>query len=77
MKTKSKNRPIRNISDTALWVAYYRSMESEREDALFNDPYAKQLAGERGKEIVENLPFGEKNAWGMIVRMVIIDEYIM
>ena len=30
--------PIRNVSDTALWVAVYRAMESERSDALFRDP---------------------------------------
>jgi O-methyltransferase involved in polyketide biosynthesis len=30
--------PIRNVSDTALWVAIYREMESERADAIFNDP---------------------------------------
>ena len=27
--------PIRNVSDTASWVAIYRAMESERPDALF------------------------------------------
>jgi hypothetical protein len=27
--------PIRNISDTALWVAMYRAQESERADAVF------------------------------------------
>jgi len=29
---------IRNISDTAAWVAMYRAMESERDDAVFRDP---------------------------------------
>src|SRR5438094_820564 len=38
---------IRDVSDTALWVAIYRAQESERKDALFNDPYARRLAGER------------------------------
>ena len=32
--------PIRNISDTALWVAVYRAEESERPDAVFHDPYS-------------------------------------
>ena len=44
---------IRNISDTALWAAIYRARESDRPDALFRDPLARRLAGERGGEVVE------------------------
>ena len=47
MSAEKTSNPIRNVSDTALWVAVYRAMESERPDALFHDPYARQLAGER------------------------------
>ncbi len=47
---EEKEAAIRNVSDTALWVAMYRAMESERADALFYDPYARVLAGERGEE---------------------------
>ena len=36
---------LRNISDTAHWVAFYRALESERPDALFRDPFARPLAG--------------------------------
>jgi len=43
--------PLRHISDTALWVAVYRAEESERTDAVFRDPYASKLAGERGTQI--------------------------
>ena len=43
----SQANPIRNVSDTALWVAVYRAMESERADAHFVDPFARRLAGER------------------------------
>jgi len=43
--------PLRHISDTALWVAVYRAEESERTDAVFHDPYASKLAGERGTQI--------------------------
>ena len=45
------NLPIHGISDTARWVAYFRARESERPDALFHDPYAGRLAGERGFQI--------------------------
>lgn len=46
---------IRNISDTALWAAVYRAYETEREDALFQDPYARRLAGERGERIADSI----------------------
>jgi O-methyltransferase involved in polyketide biosynthesis len=41
MVTKTTNdSEIIHISDTALWVAVYRAIESKRKDALFVDPYA-------------------------------------
>ncbi|MDE2070386.1 MAG: class I SAM-dependent methyltransferase [Gammaproteobacteria bacterium] len=67
---------IRNVSDTALWVAMYRALESERPDALFHDPYAHELAGERGHAIVERLPKAKHLAWPMVVRTQILDELI-
>jgi methyltransferase (TIGR00027 family) len=67
---------IRDVSDTARWVAIYRAMESERPDALFRDPYARQLGGERGEEIVRRLPRGAATAWPMIVRTAVFDEII-
>ncbi|WP_326569557.1 SAM-dependent methyltransferase [Amycolatopsis rhabdoformis] len=33
---------------SAFWIAAARARESEREDRLFHDPFAKELAGERG-----------------------------
>ncbi len=68
--------PIRNVSDTALWVAIYRAMESERPDAIFKDPYARRLGGERGEAIVKNMPRGAAMAWPMIVRTRVIDELV-
>ncbi len=69
--------PIRNVSDTALWVAIYRAMESERPDALFRDPYARRLGGERGEAIVSHMPDGRRMAWPMIVRTAVMDEIIL
>ncbi len=69
--------PIRNVSDTALWVAIYRAMESERGDALFRDPYARRLAGQRGEDIVRTIPGGLSGAWPMIVRTKLIDDVVM
>jgi methyltransferase (TIGR00027 family) len=68
---------IEHISDTARWVAVYRAMESERPDALFHDPFARRLAGEKGSEIVRTLKDGHSMAWAMIVRTQVFDEIIM
>jgi methyltransferase (TIGR00027 family) len=68
---------LHGISDTALWVAVYRAMETARPDAIFRDPYAEQLAGERGRSIVDALPQGRDRAWTMIVRTAIFDEIIL
>lgn len=69
--------PIEHISDTARWVAYYRAMETERTDAIFSDPYAKQLAGLKGAEIVDTMKQARRMAWAMIVRTSVFDEIIM
>ncbi|MGH9416701.1 MAG: class I SAM-dependent methyltransferase [Terriglobales bacterium] len=59
---------IRNVSDTALWVALYRARESERPDALFRDPYARALSGERGAAIARTVTFADKHAWSFTAR---------
>ena len=68
---------ISHVSDTALWVAVHRATESKRKDALFHDPYAERLAGERGKEIVGQLDRGQGSAWSIITRTAVLDEMIM
>ena len=68
---------IENISDTALWVATYRAMESERPDAIFRDPYARRLAGSRGQAIVDLMKHGREMAWAMVVRTAVLDEMIL
>ena len=69
--------PIRNVSDTALWVAIYRAMESERPDRIFNDPHARKLGGERGEAIVRSMPKGAATAWPMVVRTAVMDEIVL
>jgi methyltransferase (TIGR00027 family) len=68
--------PITNVSDTARWVAVYRAMETERPDAIFRDPFARKLAGERGEEIVRSMRRARSAAWAMIVRTAVMDEVI-
>ncbi|QSX77399.1 class I SAM-dependent methyltransferase [Agrilutibacter solisilvae] len=73
----SPANPIRNVSDTALWVAIYRAMESERPDALFRDPFARRLGGERGQAIVDAMPSGNSMSWPLVVRTAVMDEIIL
>jgi len=68
---------IRDVSDTALWVALYRAQESERKDALFSDPYARRLAGERGQRIMDTVPRAHSISWPMVVRTQVFDEIIL
>lgn len=68
---------IDNISDTARWVAVYRAMETARPDAIFRDPFAERLAGERGHQILDEMPSGRSLAWPMIVRTAVFDEIIL
>ncbi|HYL65225.1 MAG TPA: SAM-dependent methyltransferase [Candidatus Methylomirabilis sp.] len=67
---------IRNVSDTARWVAVYRAQESERPDAHFRDPFARRLAGERGEQIAKSMPLGRDNSWSMVTRTCIGDDII-
>lgn len=68
---------IRNVSDTARWVAWYRAEESDRPDALFRDPFARRLSGERGAEIIRTLPGARGLGWVMTVRTCVFDELIL
>lgn len=36
------------VADSAFWIAAVRARETERPDRLFADPWARDLAGERG-----------------------------
>jgi len=65
---------LRNVSDTALWVAVFRAQESERKDPLFYDPYARELAGARGEEIAKQVGMP---GWPIVVRTVALDEMIL
>jgi methyltransferase (TIGR00027 family) len=67
---------IEHVSDTALWVATYRAIESERRDALFRDPLAGLLAGEKGRRIAERMSGTRLTAWSVVIRTVIIDAYL-
>jgi methyltransferase (TIGR00027 family) len=67
---------IRHVSDTAFLVAHHRAVESARADALFEDPLAARLAGERGRTIASGLVGSAMTGWTIAVRTRLIDEYI-
>jgi methyltransferase (TIGR00027 family) len=67
---------IQHISDTARWAAVFRARESERPNALFRDPFARRLAGQRGEQIAKSTPFHEKNEWSWITRTYVFDKII-
>ena len=67
---------IENVSDTARWVAVYRAMETERPDAIFRDPFAARLAGDKGEAIVDSMKRGRQMSWAMVVRTAVFDEII-
>jgi methyltransferase (TIGR00027 family) len=67
---------IHNISDTARWAAVYRARETERPDALFHDPFARRLAGERGEEIANAIAFSNQNTWSWLARTYLFDHFI-
>jgi len=71
------NQLVENISDTARWVAIFRAEESERPDAVFHDPFARRLAGEKGEQIANAIEFGRKNSWSFVARTYSFDEFIM
>jgi methyltransferase (TIGR00027 family) len=58
-------------------VAMCRALESERVDAIFDDPYARRLAGERGATIIDALPQGRSMAWPVVARTAVMDEIII
>lgn len=68
---------IRNIGDTARWVAVYRADETDRPDAVFRDPFARKLAGELGEQIVQAMQEGRQNSWSFVARTWLFDQFVL
>jgi methyltransferase (TIGR00027 family) len=73
---KEPSSDVRSISDTALWVAYFRARETQRPDALFQDVFAQRLAGEHGFRIANTLADGNKHEWAWVARTYLFDQFI-
>src|SRR5262249_9755799 len=67
---------IRDVSDTACWMAVYRAQETERPDAAFRDPYARALAGARGEAIARAMTAAAEHAWTFTARTYLFDRYV-
>jgi methyltransferase (TIGR00027 family) len=65
---------VRDVSDTARWVATYRARETARKDALFRDPLAERLAGDRGPRIAAAA--SRHSQWALITRTKVIDDLV-
>ena len=73
----SSKESIQHVSDTAFWVASYRAAETGRPDALFRDPLANALLGERGQRLSQSMKSTARYAsWNLIMRTKLIDDYI-
>lgn len=46
------------VSYTAQWMAAARALESEREDALYTDPFARRMAEPKGFELIDRYQGG-------------------
>ena len=68
---------IAHVSDTALMTAACRAMETERPDGLIRDPFAAQLAGERGMAIACALIGLERMCFGIGIRSRFLDELLL
>jgi methyltransferase (TIGR00027 family) len=65
---------IQHVSDTAFLVAEARARESERPEALFRDPLARRLSGDKGQAIAAS--FHPMTAWTVVMRTLVIDAFV-
>lgn len=63
------------VSQTARWTAAARALESEREDALFTDEHARELAGDTGFELLQRYS-GAGTASFIAIRTRYMDDAI-
>ncbi|AUN98944.1 SAM-dependent methyltransferase [Bacteriovorax stolpii] len=69
---------IKDVSDTSAWVTYYRVLETQRKDAIFKDPYAKDLLGSEHAEAFAkaHTKVNRWTNWTVVMRTYIIDQMI-
>ncbi len=63
------------LANTAMWMAAVRGRESDREDRLFNDPWATELAGDVGEKwITDRSP---ESVLPIVLRVRFFDDYLL
>jgi methyltransferase (TIGR00027 family) len=77
IRAELQNAEIKDVTDTALWVAAYRAEETQRKDALFRDPLAALLVGSLGAMIATRTQSSRYTAWSVVIRTHIIDRFIL
>ncbi|MES1177676.1 MAG: SAM-dependent methyltransferase [Myxococcales bacterium] len=68
---------IEHVTDTAFWIASLRALESERPDAVFHDPLAAQLAGDKGRDIARAMSAFGLIAFTVTQRTTAIDRLVL
>lgn len=68
--------PLSHVSDTAFWVAQFRAEETEKPNALFQDPLAARLTGELGQSLAQKMSGAPQTRWTIVIRTWVIDQYI-
>lgn len=70
-------RIIDRVEDTARWVAAARARESERADRVFEDPFARRVAGEDGDALAIQLCGGARGTWPIVARTYLLDHLVL
>jgi methyltransferase (TIGR00027 family) len=68
---------IEHVTDTAFWIASLRALESERPDAVFHDPLAGKLAGDKGRDIARAMSTFGLIAFAVTQRTTALDRLIL
>lgn len=68
---------LEHISVAARWMAYLRAAETERSDALFRDPFSRELAGDVGGAIAREMGGVDLIAPSVAIRTAVLDRLIL
>jgi methyltransferase (TIGR00027 family) len=68
---------IRDVGDTALWMADVRAREHRRANAALNDALAVLFVNDRGSKIAKVVPGAAYVEWGVLMRTVALDGLLL
>jgi methyltransferase (TIGR00027 family) len=76
MPTSNDPKHLRNVSDTAVWMAHYRAVETERPDAYFRDPLASRFLAGHAERLKPVLHRQKRNEWAFLTRTLLFDDVV-